>query len=85
MGGEGRSRHRGRLDHRDWHVYGCLHAPGRVVFYIDGNVLFEATNDHVPDFVNGGVNHTAGLQNGSSTTGLECDWFRWTPLALLPP
>lgn len=72
------------FNHRDWHVHALKHEPGRVTFLIDGTVLFTATQNLEPDFANGGVNHTMGLQNGSSQTGLECDWARWTPLALLP-
>lgn len=36
-----------------------------------------------PDFANGGVNHTIGVANEGSTTGIEVDWVRFTPEALL--
>ena len=72
------------FNHRDWHTYAARLATDRIILYIDGLVLASNTSNPAPDFAHGGVNHTVGLQNGSSTTKLECDWIRWTPESLLP-
>lgn len=79
------------FDPHAWNVLGARLMNTGVIFYKNG-VEF-ARDEYSPppkDFANGGENHTLGLLSGSdqssdgSPTGLECDWIRFTPEALLP-
>jgi hypothetical protein len=61
------------------------------IFYMNGVEFFRSENIGPPpkDFKNGGENHTIGMLSGSDTssdgsaTGVELDWFRFTPTALI--
>lgn len=56
-------------------------------FWVNGVLLAEITDPAwLPkDFLHGGVNHTVGLQNGSTNTSLECDRITFIPEASAPP
>lgn len=79
------------FDPHAWNVLGARLMNTGVIFYKNG-VEFARDEFSPPpkDFANGGENHTLGLLSGSdqssdgSPTGLECDWIRFTPEALLP-
>lgn len=74
-----------------WNTLGARLMNTGVIFYKNGVEFARDTASPPPkDFTNGGENHTLGLLSGSdqssdgSPTGLECDWIRFTPEALLP-
>lgn len=75
-----------------WNTLGARLMNTGVIFYKNGVEFARDTTSPPPkDFTNGGENHTLGLLSGSdqssdgSPSGLECDWIRFTPEALLPP
>lgn len=63
-----------------WHTYKALWEPGKLTFWVDGNLQSSVT-DHVPaDAAHGGTNEVMGFLNKSNATSLEVDHASYTPL-----
>lgn len=78
------------FDVHAWHTYAADLLTDKCIFYIDGVEFARDNFSPAPkDFAHGGENHTLGLLSGSdassdgSPSGLECDWIRFTPEALI--